>query len=876
MEDVDKRVEWLLCEPNFAGDIFGEPQKTTRVGDEYQAQIPSLMTKNDEVKIDDQDHFDFGLSIPVTWVRSQHKKKKKNNKKERKAIEAKGKSGKIGSKRKNCLLALPCSSVEESWSVIEQDCFILGLYVFGKNLRVVNQFMGNKGMPHVISFYYGKFYRSTQHQKLVNEYQEKKNKVFTWDTVGIKLLVEAVAVGKEKQDLTANDKRRSRKKVQSQSFNTEEIISILKERIGLSQERLNEVFWEAVWPRLLANGWHSEQLTTYASKQSLVFLPPDVEKFSKRGLEKGRQYFDSLTEVLYKVASHPHLLGHEPDQDKLVKSHAKQDVMRYTVVDTSLAGLVKVRELTCLQSSGPAADMQASSSVTVETKQVSTEEAQNKDVNHKTAEIHNVANSPDCETSEVNNCQPVRKLKLVFRQKPKEHQVSDIRNDDSRGEDKSLNDPRPEKKRRSIVLGLNNPRVGPYSLVSTEQSVSSATVSNQGELLNGASNGQRHSTRNRPLTMKALESLANGFLDDSETKRKWSDDTTPKRVRAKTALVYSCALLVFPNDQEIMLSRYLLDKNMEDVDKRVEWLHCESHFAGDIFGEPQKTARIGDEYQVQISSLMTKNDEVKTDDQDLFDFGLSIPVTWVRSQHNNKKEEIIRIQAKGKSVKIGSKRKNRSCALPGSSVEESWSVIEQDSFILGLYIFGKNLRVVNKFIGNKGMPNVISFYYGKFYRSVQHQNWSTYVKKRRTKSSPGRKTLRGWRRQELLSRLLPNVSDECKTRLTQSQSFNTEEIINILKDRIGLSQERLNEVFWEAVWPRLLANGWHSEQPTTYASKQSLVFLPPDVEKFSKRGLEKGNQYFDSLNLNKVASHPHLLGPELTMTSWSSHTQNKM
>ncbi|GJS24301.1 hypothetical protein Tco_0452933 [Tanacetum coccineum] len=362
MEDVDKRVEWLHCEPNFAGDIFGEPQKITRIGDEYQAQIPSLMTKNDDVKTDDQDHFDFGLSIPVTWVRSQHKKKKKKNKKERIAIEAKGKSGKIDSKRKNRLLALPCSSVEESWSVIEPDSIILGLYIFGKNLRVVNKFMGNKGMPHVISFYYGKFYRSEQHQKWSMYIKKRRTKsspgrktlrglrrqellsrllpnisdecktrltqvisafdegtlsfddyVFALrDTVGIKLLVEAVAVGKEKQDLTANDKRRSRKKVQSQSFNTEEIIDILKDRIALSQERLNEVFWEAVWPRFLANGWHSEQPTTYASKQSLAFLPPDVEKFSKRGLEKGSQYFDSLTEVLMNKAPSPSTSSLDP------------------------------------------------------------------------------------------------------------------------------------------------------------------------------------------------------------------------------------------------------------------------------------------------------------------------------------------------------------------------------------------------------------------------------------------------------------------------------------------------------------------------------------------------------------------------------------
>ncbi|PWA43811.1 Homeodomain-like protein [Artemisia annua] len=78
MEDVDKRVEWLHCESHFAGDIFGEPQKTARIGDEYQAQIPPLMTKNEclqlikypvchEVKTDDQNHFDFGQSIPVTW-----------------------------------------------------------------------------------------------------------------------------------------------------------------------------------------------------------------------------------------------------------------------------------------------------------------------------------------------------------------------------------------------------------------------------------------------------------------------------------------------------------------------------------------------------------------------------------------------------------------------------------------------------------------------------------------------------------------------------------------------------------------------------------------------------------------------------------------
>ncbi|MFS7907859.1 putative hydroxymethylglutaryl-CoA reductase, class I/II [Helianthus anomalus] len=52
--------------------------------------------------------------------------------------------------------------------------------------------------------------------------------------------------------------------------------------------------------------------------------------------------------------------------------------------------------------------------------------------------------------------------------------------------------------------------------------------------------------------------------------------------------------------------------------------------------------------------------------------------------------------------------------------EESWSAIEHDSFILG-------------------MPNVLCYYYGKFYRSNEHQKWSMYRKKRISKSLPGKK-----------------------------------------------------------------------------------------------------------------------------------------
>ncbi|PWA68155.1 Homeodomain-like protein [Artemisia annua] len=686
-ENVDKRVEWLQSEKySAAGDIFGEPQKTARVGDEYQAQIPSLMNKNEQLqlisspdchdaKTDVQNHFEFDLSIPITWIHNHHQNKEETLME----IKAKGKSGILGSGTDNGLLAVPCLSVEESWSVMEQDSFTLGLYIFGKNLRVVNKFIGNKGMPHVLSYYYGKFCKSDQHQKwstyrkkilikcspgkkflkgwrqqelmsrllphVIDECKTRLTQVITTyeegklsfekyvfnlrDTVGIELLVEAVAIGIEKQDLTPLEKKRSRKKMERHSFKTGEIIDILKDRIGLSKARLNEVFWEGVWPRLLARGWRSEQPTTYALKPSLVFLAPGVAKFSRRDLIKGSQYFDSFSELLNKVASEPQLLENEHEQS----SEDGQDLMLYTIVDTSLVGLVKVRDLTSLSDSEHA-DMQTSSTISGGIKQDTTGESHKEHVKQSVAESSDsetsnvnkdmanhldpvvsaivdkktdmvkyalvdtslvglvkvremrslydseptdkqpsssdsgVVDSPDCEASAVNkdtlnhldpvasgnvdnkkvrsvNEQPVRKLKLVIKQKPKQHHISKTTNDNAGGEAESMEDPRPKKKRKSLDINLNNPQVCPLSdgdnsLVSTKPLVSPKINANHQELSSlCASNGQRQSTRNRPLTIKALEALANGFLDP-KSKRKVSEDRTPRRVRAKTALVTSC------------------------------------------------------------------------------------------------------------------------------------------------------------------------------------------------------------------------------------------------------------------------------------------------------------------------------------------------
>ncbi|XP_076920867.1 uncharacterized protein LOC143582121 [Bidens hawaiensis] len=480
IEDVDKRVDWLHSEKYSAtGDIFGEPQKTTRIGDEYQAQIPSLMTENERLQL------------------------------------IKGKSGIIGCKTDNNLLAAPCSSSKEPWSEIEHDSFVLGLYVFGKNLRLVNKFMGNKGLPNVLSYYYGKFYKSSEHQKW-SLYRKKRvrigKKIFNgWrlhellsrllsnvtdeckasltqviktfeegklsfekyvfslrDIMGLDLLVQAVAIGKGKQDLTIKTRTRLRsKKVQStcSSLKTEEIVNILKDRIGLSKPRLKEFFWAAVWPRLVAQGWHYEQFRNYASQNSknLVFLAPGVIKFSRRSLVKGSQYFDSLTEVLIKVASEPQLLEHVSDKDRLVEppvtrgSDDEQDLMKCTVADTSLVGAVKVEDLTSLTSVDP---------------------------------------------------------------------VDNIKNDNTSGEDEAMKDAACFE----IVIDLNKPRVRPSSDDDNiNKSVLSEPTTNQIDSLTPA-NGQRRSRRNRALTTKALEALENELMNPK--KRRVAEGGARSRVCA--------------------------------------------------------------------------------------------------------------------------------------------------------------------------------------------------------------------------------------------------------------------------------------------------------------------------------------------------------
>ncbi|PNX71895.1 hypothetical protein L195_g032930 [Trifolium pratense] len=145
--------------------------------------------------------------------------------------------------------------------------------------------------------------------------------------VGIGVLVEAVGIGNEKGDLTRLGGENG-KNSRAFSAPTGKALSslgpsdIIQSLTGgrLSKTKRTELFWEAVWPRLLARGWHSEQPKTrgyVTSKDFLVFLIPGVEKFSRRKLVKGNHYFDSISDVLSKVEAEPNILVLEEEEAKI-------------------------------------------------------------------------------------------------------------------------------------------------------------------------------------------------------------------------------------------------------------------------------------------------------------------------------------------------------------------------------------------------------------------------------------------------------------------------------------------------------------------------------------------------------------------------------
>ncbi|KAK4775777.1 hypothetical protein SAY87_023738 [Trapa incisa] len=396
--------------------VFEETEVLPRVGDEYQAEIPALISQPDFTRLEldmvedsttryASHDFHIGLPVPVMWIplrhdNVMHKKQefvagicgasiktddlKSDNQVE---LEESGKSVLVDVDRQNfrrctqedCFL-VP-GSLYNAWREQEEESFLLGLYIFGRNLIQVKKFVENKSMGEIMSFYYGKFYGSAKYRRwsmcrkmksrkcvygqkiftglrqqellsrlLPQVSEESQSKlmetsrslgegktsleeyVFTLKAiVGLRTLVQAIGVGKGKQDLTGVGNEHTKSTNQTAPLSSEipvgkacsvltpaEIVTFLTGNFRLSKARSNDLFWEAVWPRLLARGWHSEQPengNSMGSRHSLVFLVPGVKKFSKRKLVKGEHYYDSVSDVLNKVASQPGLLDLDAQPD---------------------------------------------------------------------------------------------------------------------------------------------------------------------------------------------------------------------------------------------------------------------------------------------------------------------------------------------------------------------------------------------------------------------------------------------------------------------------------------------------------------------------------------------------------------------------------
>ncbi|KAJ6694360.1 hypothetical protein OIU85_005081 [Salix viminalis] len=419
--------------PEISG-LCGHPIENPRVGDEYQAEIPSMISQSKHLQLlkipSDSDEifeashsFLIGLPVPVMWVdnntvnngedegcgslshpgdailtdesrKSRKSKKRCTMKKDGSELNAElldgGKELKPATFQSNVSgednLDQPCKSksytplpglLHSPWRDADIDGFILGLYIFGKNLVQIKRFI-DKEMGEILSFYYGKFYKSdafcrwsdtrqTKRKKCVhghrmftgwrqqelfsrldphvpvhfrNTFQEvslefTKGKISLEDyvfnlkaTVGIQVLVEAVAIGKGKDDLTGLAMEPVKGNPlfpdcpvgkDCSSLTASDIIKLLTGGFRLSKARCNDIFWEAVWPRLLARGWHSEQPKNQGyvdTSQYLVFVIPGIKKFSRRKLVKGNHYFDSVSDVLSKVASEPTLIELEAEETR--------------------------------------------------------------------------------------------------------------------------------------------------------------------------------------------------------------------------------------------------------------------------------------------------------------------------------------------------------------------------------------------------------------------------------------------------------------------------------------------------------------------------------------------------------------------------------
>ncbi|KAG6432112.1 hypothetical protein SASPL_103686 [Salvia splendens] len=545
-------------------DTFGEPKIAPRVGNEYQAELPQVLgdsntlchsmdCADDETRADSLQNFDFGSSIKLAWISSEQ-------------------SGMRGSldwmdeidERSGKNYRLVPESCDECWSEAEKGCFLLGLYIFAKNFVEIKKFVGTKDMVAVQSYYYGTFYSSPEYHRwysakhkrcklgrglfyglrlqeflsrvlprvgesqnalleVSKSFENEKISVAEYAfllkaMIGTELLVEAVGIGREHQDLTAMATRHSKTRHDMPSENvytsltTAEISNLLSGEHRLSKARSNDLFWEAVWPRLLASGWHSEEATNYRdvassnASPSLVFLIPGVKRFSRRELVRGDQYFDTVADVLRKVAREPALLELELDQEGVGCSNKVEQCglandenhcsFSITVVDTGLPD-GKVVEFRTFPSAAEIGRETPDEATILGKKRghdamALDEEARPTSPDARTALVHKKRTTRGQNEDEVSKNVDI---------------LPSTSSSSSNNSSSSI-----EEKQPQFFIDLNLPPESEQDIITSKNNLETAS-----------SNQTRFSTRRRPPTMRVLEAFAHGYLSVNKKQKKKED-----------------------------------------------------------------------------------------------------------------------------------------------------------------------------------------------------------------------------------------------------------------------------------------------------------------------------------------------------------------
>ncbi|XP_078160707.1 uncharacterized protein LOC144556085 [Carex rostrata] len=531
--------------------ISGEPSALPRVGDEYQVQVPDTTTVY-------QTQVKMAPGIPFIWA--PH-----------------------GSEVEH--IPLPGMHNPSVWGESEKEMFLLGLYVFGKRLNLVRRFLegDSKTLGDVLSYYYGDFYKSDPYKKykikncvlgprifqgwrqdqilsrltesmfqeshdalqeVFKSYNEDRSSfedfIFALKGVaGAHTLVQAISIGKGKHDLTKirSDPTRGRNQTQTHlempvgkewsSLCSEEVVRFLTGGFRLGKSRSNDLFWEAVWPRLLVKGWISVQPKDHA----LTFLIPGIDSFPRGDLVKGIHYFDSVTDLLSKVTSDPSLIsvpnnGANDDKNNNTSSsssscirpkfqNSKSNLMKYTVIDTSI-----------VEGEGAHCKIRSLRSLPLDTSTTTRDLLDRPEVDKSAPECLGPVDSLN-ESGEINlgEKNALEDAKLKSKKREYVNDATTLSKRRKLGLSKFKTETR--KNDQSIPpctdeLSLEAKRISQayqpsIDLINLPDLTSTSDENNENEGTS-SNNSRRHGTRNRPPTTKALESLALGFLGTAKRK----------------------------------------------------------------------------------------------------------------------------------------------------------------------------------------------------------------------------------------------------------------------------------------------------------------------------------------------------------------------